>query len=578
MEEIVNMKDMSPYYSADSEDDKLCSSPASLDLMLGQQLEELVGKLYTGTRIYAINELKPILKKHFWQLSTDMRRKIISDLIDSLRGTQFWAGYPETVADIFVEIGRSAVPDLVKALKYRESGVSFGVNLALYKMSRRYPGALKDVSINDLFLNQESYIRHNPYDRIVSNYQEKVFSFWEISMALLEGIEIKDVIASPCPGLLNNTFTFNTIEPYESIDDLVRLKLSSGIKSFKESGRSLIITMDDNRKLVLKFLLNLPELDNELKKHENLENDARWMDYLRLNRHPLSLKSYLPEPLLFNNNRYIFAVRNMLLKGEHLAYLGNVHLSRYTQYYYAVGYFPSDSYLVYLNDKKLWEREFHEAALVNVHDLAHLASYGIAHSDPISLYHNKKTQRKYNILVPGGPGRVDKWLCASEYPNMRLSGIADFEHLSELDTIDGVYNAICNELFAWVLVIAGYYRIKYQSEKDSKELFQNAVQSLLREGFNLYYSIFTGRSSSELDRYIDWEEVAAEMTDYMMIDRWMHDGINPDLGEYNGKFPIDTLVRALYITTTVSILNKANTVNPVFGVRLDRLLKNSSKK
>ncbi len=535
-----------------------------IDGTSGQELEELVGKLYTGARVDAINELRPIVKKHFQQLAPHFRKKIISALIASLSGTQFWGGgFPETVADIFVEIGRSAVPDLVKALKYRERGVRFGVTLALYKMSGRYPESLKGVSINDLFLNPEPYIRLNPYDRIVSGYRGKAFNYWEISMALIHGIGIKEVLAVPRPGLIDREFNFETIETYESIDNLVWLKLSSGIKSFKEAGRSLIITTDDDRKLVVKFLIDRSEPDMESGRPENLENDTRWMDYLRQNNPALSLESYLPEPVVFNNNRYIFAIRKIRLKGKNLTYLGKTHLDPHTQYH-AISYLPSDSYLIYSNDKELEEKEFHRAALVNIRDLAHLASYGIVHSEPINLFHNTGQRQKYNILISGGPGRVDKWLRATEYPNMRLSGIADFEHLSAVDSIDGLHQAISNELFAWVLVIASYYRMKYKPERDGKELFGSSVQGLLKEGFNLYYSIFAGNPSSELDRCMGWEKLAGEMTDYMMIDRWKHDKINPDLGRYNGKFPIETLVRALYITATLSILDRAITGPKIF--------------
>ncbi|MEC4675309.1 MAG: hypothetical protein VST72_00105, partial [Nitrospirota bacterium] len=71
----------------------------------GRELEELVAKLYTAARVDAINELRPIVKKQFEQLAPHFRKKIISALIASLNGTQFWGGgFPETVADIFVEI------------------------------------------------------------------------------------------------------------------------------------------------------------------------------------------------------------------------------------------------------------------------------------------------------------------------------------------------------------------------------------------------------------------------------------------------------------------------------------------
>jgi len=532
-------------------------SPIDIDGTPGQELEELVNKLYTCARVDAANELRPIVREHFQQSASPVREKMISALIASLSGTQFWGGgFPETVADIFIEIGSSAVPDLVKALKHRESGVRFGVTLALYNMSRRYHGSLDDVSINDLFLDPEPHIRLNPYDRIVSGYWKKAFNYWEISMALIDGIEIKEVLAGPRLGLIEREFIFETIETYDTIDDLVQLKLSSGIRSFKEAGRSLIITTEDDRKLVIKFLVDRPGLDAESRRPENLENDARWMDYLRQNDPALSLESCFPEPLVFNNKRHIFAIRKMSLKGELLTCLGKVHLDPDTKYY-AISYLPADSYLVYSNDEELEEKEFRRAALVNISDMAHLASYGIVHSEPINLYHNIGTRQKYNILISGGPGRVDKWLLATEYPNMRLSGIADFEHLLAVGTIGGLHEAISNELFAWVLVAASYYRIKCLPEINGKELFRSFVRGLLKEGLNLYYSIFAGNPSSELDLCMDWEKVAGEMTDHMMTDKWKHDRINPDLGKYNGRFPIDTLVRALYITATLAILNRA---------------------
>ncbi len=529
-----------------------------------QEIEELIGKLYTAARLDALNELKPIIKKYFQELESLNRKKIISALIASLNGTQFWGGgFTETVADILVEIGISAVPELVIALDHQERGVRFGVTLALYNMTRRYPGALKGISMIDLFLNPEPYIRRNPYDKIVSSYQNKAFNYWEISMALLEGSKIEKVFSSPRLGLIDREFNYKTVETYDSIDELVRLKLSSGIKSYKEAGRSLIIITDDDRKLVIKFLVDRPGMDMESGRPENLEDDARWMAYLRLDNPTLSLKSYLPEPLVFNNNRYIFATKNMRLKGEQLTSLGKVNLDP-DKHYYAISYLPAESYLIYLNDKELQEKEFHQAALVNISDLAQLAANGIVHSEPINLYHNLGQNTKYNISVSSGPGRVDKWLCATEYPNMRSSGIADFEHLSTVDSIDALHQAISNELFAWVLVIASYYRIKCLSKIDGKVLFQNYIRILLQKSFNLYYSIFAGTSSLELDRCVDWGGIADEMTVYMMTDKWMHDKINPDLGKYNGKLPIEILVRAIYITATLSILSMGSAVPPLY--------------
>ncbi|MCK5505105.1 MAG: hypothetical protein KAJ10_08080, partial [Thermodesulfovibrionia bacterium] len=137
-----------------------------------QEIEELIGKLYTAARLDALKELKPIITKSFKELGSLNRKKIISALIASLNGTQFWGGgFTETVADILVEIGKSAVPALVAALNHQERGTRFGVTLALYNMTRRYPGALKGISMIDLFFNPEPYIRRNPYDKIVSSYQ-----------------------------------------------------------------------------------------------------------------------------------------------------------------------------------------------------------------------------------------------------------------------------------------------------------------------------------------------------------------------------------------------------------------------
>ncbi|MBC8412803.1 hypothetical protein H8E50_03920 [bacterium] len=380
-------------------------------------------------------------------------------------------------------------------------------------------------------------------------------------MALIEAVQINNVLARPLSRLADIKFNYETIETFENIDELVRLKLSSGIKTFKEAGRSLIITTEDNRTLVMKFLIDRAGLDSESMRVENLEDDARWMAYLGLAKSDLSLESYLPEPLVFNNNRYICSMNKMILKGAQLSCLGKVNIDP-GHAYYAICYLPAESYLIYLNDNGLQEKEFSQAALVNIGDLAQLASVGIVHSEPINLYHNIGHKTKYNISVSSGPGRVDKWLCATEFPNMRLSGIADFEHLLSVKSISELHHAVSNELFAWVLVVASYYRIKCKSEIDGKALFQKYIRILLQKSFNLYYLNFAGTSSSELDRCIDWGAAADEMTVYMMTDKWMHDKINPDLGKYNGKLPIELLVRAIYIITTLSILSKASALPP----------------
>lgn len=256
----------------------------------------------------------------------------------------------------------------------------------------------------------------------------------------------------------------------------------------------------------------------------------------------------------YDNDRYIFRIKNMRARGEQLTSLGSIKLDP-NKLYYAIGYLPPESYLVYLNDKELQEKEFLQAALINISDLARLAANGICHSEPINLYHNIRHNTKYDISVSSGPGRVDKWLRATEYPNMRLSGIADFEHLSAVESIDALHRTISNELFAWVLVVASYYRTRCLPQTEAKTLFQNHIQSLLQISFNLYYSSFTGTPSLELDRCLDWGRIADEMTRYMMTDNWMHDKINPDLGRYNGKLPIELLVRAIYITATLAILS-----------------------
>lgn len=258
-------------------------------------------------------------------------------------------------------------------------------------------------------------------------------------------------------------------------------------------------------------------------------------------------------------------------------------------------------------------KSFQDFVLANrkiTHDLAVLASryelYSIAPSD---LFHNKLSGRRYHWncdmlqnVIRGdrfGSGRLDKWKEAIKHVNMGKSGIRDLKHYRTLSSIvntpgsDNMVDFRENQmlaaislqgdyLFAWVLSVGQWY-VK-RPDWDTQECAE-----VVKDGFVEFLNTYTQRKTDDfLEAAVSWTRICRQMRYFMTNEYiadvkkhkvsheiyresvyvevdfesvgemwtnelgWSQDGIRSDLGPYNGPFPIDELVRALYITTTMT--------------------------
>ncbi|MCG3206057.1 MAG: hypothetical protein KCHDKBKB_02783 [Elusimicrobia bacterium] len=102
-------------------------------------------------------------------------------------------------------------------------------------------------------------------------------------------------------------------------------------------------------------------------------------------------------------------------------------------------------YRVYLNDADLSENEFLDALRVNVHDRMVMARHGLVDLEIIELFHNQEhgDGRRYDWMVDikhhqesrRGAGRMNDFVGATLYPNLRLSGPGDLAELVTIGTL-----------------------------------------------------------------------------------------------------------------------------------------------
>lgn len=226
---------------------------------------------------------------------------------------------------------------------------------------------------------------------------------------------------------------------------------------------------------------------------------------------------------------------------------------------YAICYIADSDYFRYLGDPTISFEETIEALISCARDLGRLTRCGIIHTSLIPLFHNRERSARDSIYRWNRKvaGRLDNWLVSCMYPNLRLSGIADLEHI-----------AICPEISAWKLqsyvgehllsmsLVLGSYFLR-------RDRFnENLMAFTLKECFLKYFSSLAGPCDNfpkDLFDVIDWIELAQRMAEEMNHET-IHE-IDPctaktgsHLGRFNGPFPIPELIRAIHITSLFAVL------------------------
>jgi hypothetical protein len=331
----------------------------------------------------------------------------------------------------------------------------------------------------------------------------------------------------------------------------------------KRVGRTLILSHGEG---VLAIKLGLgPE------EGRSLLVEAAMQDRLARLREDLGLESSIPRPLAPDGGWHLFRLGLSDLPGkvrDDLNLLADP---------WAICYSPPPGYFTYLNDPRLSSVSVSEGLTRSAHDLAVLARNGLVHDALIPLFHNREqvgrrgdrgVYRWWSVI----PGRLDRWFESCRYPNLRLSGIADFEHFRQFAEISPrkLRHLIGDQLLSISLVLASHFRSSGRFDDD-------AVSETLRSAFEAYRLAFVSRKSSSrsvlrsetpLDGCVDWDLLALRMKEEMGGKRYMRglvrgggpDGSDlevengPHLGLFGGYFPLPELVRAIHLATTFAIL------------------------
>jgi len=189
------------------------------------------------------------------------------------------------------------------------------------------------------------------------------------------------------------------------------------------------------------------------------------------------------------------------------------------------------------------------------HDLGRLAGEGLIHRSLIPLFHNRERASGGNCNYRWNrklAGRLDNWMESCRFPNLRLSGIADLEHMEVHSRASSrALQAYAGEhLFSMSLVLGCYFCRRGMSG-------QKAMGETLEECFKEYYRRLTGGDPGPLDIGIDWSHLAGRMAEEMdegdTIDRALAPR-EPHLGLHNGPFPLPELLRAVHIASTFAVM------------------------
>ncbi|MBL7073447.1 MAG: hypothetical protein ISS33_06740 [Candidatus Omnitrophica bacterium] len=379
-------------------------------------------------------------------------------------------------------------------------------------------------------------------------------TFWRASEFLLQNVKLKllflpgDIVNAP---LKRKEVSPTQIMELDSIEELLISKglfLKKGTKPQKID-RKLILILSNGDELVLKLCRK-----NESRERIDLAVEAHRLEYFNENKKYFEIES-VPPKVISINGKYLFHFKKMPLELTGISSCG-------------IAYVIKKNKRILLNDTRLAPRVLYQKAMIGIKDLAKFTRCGLIHTALIPMFHNREEDRVYqwywryftrcgDYLLGGGAGRFDRWLLNCKYPNWMFYGVNDMEHMEYNPEIDSIHlrNEIGNHLLSWSLVVGSYYR-----NRSGFLGMERKFKTLLKDGFNSYYKEFTGRESP-LDSLINWEDLTLEMITYMKKDRWKEDGTNPDLGPFNGPFPMQKLIRAIYLTSTLSVLELSRNQN-----------------
>ncbi|MFC2062011.1 phospholipase D-like domain-containing protein, partial [Elusimicrobiota bacterium] len=347
-----------------------------------------------------------------------------------------------------------------------------------------------------------------------------------------------------------------------SIEEM--LKKFGKLERIPDLNRTIRYKLEDGRILAIKYDV----FDAEQRDPGKLLKEAKWMGYLNQNKDGFNLESEIPVSQDVNGN-YLFKLKSAP-KGfaDH-----------------CIIYTASEDYFKYIDDTEQNVDEFSEAMSKNARDLARLAKHGIFHTNIIPLYYDTKRVYRWNEQYRGA-GRINSWLKSTKYSNLRVSGLADFEHMIHYNTLEadigipqdlvgepeGLKYNIGKTLLSLFLVSGRYFRYKGLLADSNKK---NIEKVLKKDIFNSFYRVFAG---TDINMDYDFESIASEMIAYMGKDKWVFNSEDEDsakenrkpdnysgmtteqkeeyihLGPFSGPLPIQSVIKALHVYSSLATL------------------------
>ncbi len=230
---------------------------------------------------------------------------------------------------------------------------------------------------------------------------------------------------------------------------------------------------------------------------------------------------------------------------------------------HGICYTANREYFDYLGDPRLSTEELRKGMISCAHDLANLARGGLIHTSLIPLNHRKRRERSHDMYRWSRKlaGRLEDWQESCRYPNLRLSGIADLEHIKVYERISSqeLFEHAGQHLLSMSLVIGSYFRSRGSFDR-------NALISLMKGSFHEYYRAFTCQETSTLDCCIDWDDLADRMAEEMGGRLNAHSSMGErdenHLGRLNGPFPLPELIRAIHLTSLFLVVELQAQVRP----------------
>ena len=288
-------------------------------------------------------------------------------------------------------------------------------------------------------------------------------------------------------------------------------------------GRSIVGSVNgDGQLLIVKLALAEDS-------PQSLHDEALWLNHLCSNGFDFPVRFNIPVPIKVRGN-YLFRLEN-----------GPARLHKKTSLHpeqYAIGFISHRDYFSYPNDqrkeKQLTGDQFREVIFRNAFLFGKLTSWGIVHSAPIPLFHNRVqgVRRRDNGRYEWQRGgRLDRWLDSCSYPNFGITGIRDLEHLlSFKGSSRSLYGHIGTQLLSMFLVAGSYFRNKdrgrvgfdEQGEPvDVRNLFdKELLKEIIRGIFGSYYNGFVGKKFRGILPF-DFDGLVTRMVDEMGVDTYM---------------------------------------------------------